>query len=259
MFVYSETYAYYYVFMLVPVSVLCGVGVASRSEPIQPWFIGIGCVGLGITAVGTYVSATYRGNEEQRITIEAIHQMFPDPVPYVDCCSMISSFPKRGIFLSYWGRSNYYRAGTPIMRDVMIKSKPGFFLANRRALEVDQLGPTEYGAEHSGLLKDDVDALRSNFIHHWGPVYVPGKQLTISTLNPTAHFEVLIAGEYTLESAGVVLVDGRLVSPGSAILLSTGSHELKIWDTAGEYILRWGKHLFRPVDPPPTRPLFNGF
>jgi hypothetical protein len=185
--------------------------------------------------------------------------MFPEPTPYIDRCSMVSSYPKKGVFMSLWGMSGYYSRGEPIFRDILEHEQPRFLIANRRMLELDDLGPDEHGPAHFGLFEEDVAVLKANFVHHWGAIYVAGKRLSLPSDGTERVVEILIEGTYTVESAGAVMVDGVRRQPGDALTLEKGSHTVSALEAGGEVVLRWGDHLYRPRQSAPEGPLFTGF
>lgn len=259
LFVYTETFAYYYPFMLAPVAVLCGVGFASAPDSKSRRLGAIACIPLALMVLSYYFLGLGKDTTAQRRTLEVIHQAFPEPTTYIDHASMVSAYPKRGFFMSHWGMTDYYRAGVPIMRSIIEQDQPRFLIANRRMLELDDLGPDEYGPRHFGLFKQDVATLKSNYIRHWGAIYVAGKKFSLSEALPSQAFDILIEGSYTLESPGPVMLDGRPTQPNDVITLANGPHHLRLLEAEGDVTLRWGNNLYRPGDPAPEGQLFNSF
>jgi hypothetical protein len=260
MFVYTETFAYYYIFMLAPVTVLCGIGFASVPDSYSTRLGAIACIPLGLMLLSNYfLLGLAKDNATQRRTLEVVHRAFPEPTDYIDRSSMVSAYPKRGFFMSHWGMTDYYRAGVPIMRSIIEQNQPRFLIANRRMLELDDLGPDEYGPQHFGLFKQDVATLKSNYIRHWGAIYVAGKKFSLSTITPSQAFDILIEGAYTVESSGPVMLDGRPVQPNDVVTLAIGRHNLRMLDTQEDVTLRWGDSLYRPREPAPEGQLFTGF
>ena len=259
LFIYTQSFPYYYPFMLAPVAALCGAGLATVSDRFRSRATTILCIPLSLMLLGHYLIALNKDTAAQRLTLEVVHQAFPDPVPYIDRSSMVSAYPKRGFFMSVWGMTNYYRAGVPIMRSVIEQDQPRFLIANRRMLELDDLGPDEYGPQHFGLFRQDVATLKNNYIRHWGAIYVAGKKFNLSGAKPSQAFEILIAGTYTVESSAPVMLDGRQVQPDDVIKLALGPHHIEMLAAEADVTLRWGDHLYRPREASPEGPLFNGF
>lgn len=257
--VYSESYAYYYPFMLAPVSILCGAGLEFFPERKRSRMTAITSIALGLMLFLHYFAALQMNNKAQHETIDVIHQAFPNSTPYIDRCSMVSSYPKQGFFMSVWGMINYYRDGIPIMHSIIEQHQPLFLIANREMLELDDLKPGEYGPRHFGLFEEDVDVLKNNYIRHWGAIYVAGKKLEFSNTKLSRTFEILIDGTYTVESADTIILNGRKIQPNDTINLTKGMHQLQLFEATGTVTLRWGNHLFRPHTPVPEGTLFNGF
>lgn len=193
----------------------------------------------------------------QRQVVEAVHVIFPDPVPYIDRNSMIASFPKVGFFMSTWGFQNYYEAGEPIFEDLLENAAPKFLLANHPALILDPTVPTPEVPGEPRLFEEDVRVLRDNFIPHWGPIYVAGKHLSLS--EESAVFEILIPGAYTVEAPGPILVDGVTRQPGEVVSLAPGHHTARSLRETQRVNLRWGVKLPRPAAPPSTGILYEDF
>lgn len=260
--VYSQSFAYYYPFMLAPAAVLCGAGLSLIPARARRATAGVAGAALGLSLLVHYAAALQQDNSAQRRVLEVVHRAFPEPTPYIDRCSMVSSYPKHGFFMSVWGMQNYYRRGERVMRPILERHQPRFLIANRRMLELDDLGPGEYGPEHFGLFREDLETLKANFVRHWGPIYVAGKRFEVAPARPVPPFEILIAGPYTLESPVPVVLDGRVMRPGEVVELGQGTHRLGLPEGAGKVTrvtLRWGDHLYRPDEPPPQGPLFRGF
>lgn len=257
--VYSQSFAYYYPFMLAPAAVLCGAALTLVPARLRPGTATVASVALGLTLLFHYAAALQQDSSAQRRTLEVVHRAFPEPTPYIDRCSMVSSYPKKGFFMSVWGMQGYYRRGVPVMRAILEQQQPRFLIANRRMLALDDLGPGESGPEHFGLFREDLETLKANFVRHWGAIYVAGKRLSVSAGRPAPAFEILIEGPYTVESPVPVMLDGKEARPGEVVTLARGPHRLRLGDGAAEVTLRWGDHLFRPDTPPPEGPLFRGF
>ena len=255
---YSEGYPYFFPFVLAPAAVLAGIAVQS----VPPGAVGrvIYASILVIAAQGALSTAALvqRSNDWQHRVLATVHQMFPDPVAYIDHPSMVSSFPKTGFFMSAWGLSDYYARGEPLMESALRSDQPKFILANQPMLTFARLDPDRAGQEHQALLQADIEILRANFIPHWGPVAVAGKQLELTGNRLERSFEILIAGPYTLEAEEQVEINGRSLTKGDVIDLAPGTHRI----TAAAPVnatLRWGRHIHRPKEPAANRPLFTGF
>lgn len=247
--VYRDAYPYYYPFMLAPASVLAAIGftrIARSRSGLYAWFF---LVLLAINAASTYRQSLGRTLDGQRDVLALIHRLFPQPVPYIDHTSMVSSYPKQGIFMSRWGMTDYRRSGVPIMEPIITTKSPRFLLVTRDLLDVERMDPERAQAARYGLLAADVRSLQDNFLRYWGPLYLPGFRL-----HGTATRAVHATGRYRVDSDDVVEVDGHLVVPGETVALTEGLHRFATRTTA---TFRWDA-----PDPPrikPPRRLFHGF
>lgn len=263
---YRNAFPYFYVFLMPLACLTCGVAFAALLElrPSRllrsPGLIAFGLVlALCVSYGKIYLGVAAQSTQLQRETIALVHRLFPTPVPYIDRCSMVSSFPKVGFFMSSWGMENYLDAGRPIYRDLIVRDRPPFLLANSFSLDLAM--PQEELRALGGytLLEEDFAVLSETYVHHWGTLYVAGKRLDLSTAQPES-FEILIPGRYTLEAASDVMIDGVRYAPGSTLMLVAGIHTAEgLDDGLDEVVLRWGEDLYRPSDPPPEGWIFAGF
>ena len=178
-----------------------------------------------------------------------VHQLFPEPVPYIDHTSMVSSYPKQSIFMSRWGISDYRQANRPIMAEIIDRKEPRFLLVTRNLLDVETLDPQLSEKRVYGLLAEDVRALQANYLRYWGQLYLPGLRFEGEDVR-----EVRIPGRYMLQATASATVDGRRIEPGEAVELTKGEHRLSSSSPAS---LRWAAPP-PPAEPPP-RQLFRGF
>lgn len=254
LFVYRNSFPYFYVFILAPAALAAGFAgeALQRRSRLMKYGPAI-LAGIGLVVM---LPDLGRSQVAQRTVEAAVHQMFPKPVPYLDRCGMISSFPLANFFLSTWGLENYRASGEAAFTRIVKDRQPVFIIANHLVLRaaLDPAMKVEPGTELAryALLPEDAAALRANFINHWGPIWVAGK-----TLEETAEakgFEVLVAGRYTLEAASAAELDGRFVQPGEVLTLAAGPHSHR----GPRTVLRYGDHLPRPATAPPEG-LFEGF
>jgi len=263
---YRNAFPYFYVFLLPLACLACGASFAAllRLRPgsllRSPGLIAFGLVlALCVSFGKIYLGVAAQSTQLQRETIALVHRLFPAPVPYIDRCSMVSSFPKVGFFMSSWGMENYLEAGRPIFRNLIERDRPPFLLANSLSLDPAMSQEELRAMGGHTLLEEDFAILRETYVHHWGTLYVAGKRLEISAGEPVG-FEILIPGRYTLEAAGDVTIDGSRIAAGSTLMLTAGAHTIgAVGDGLDEVVLRWGEDLYRPPDPPPAGWIFAGF
>lgn len=263
--VYRNAFPYFFVFLMPAAVVLCGVGcdvMLARGREIGTRIYDMMIVVILIAQAGVfladYVVKLPDQTIAQRETIELVHRMFPKPVPYVDRSSMVPSHRKVGFFMSTWGMESYRARGKPIMAGVLQSEEPRFLIVNSRALDISEPQVGGEAANAYKLLDEDHRILRENFVHHWGVVYVAGKQFDLRPSEPET-FEVLISGVHTLESPVPVLIDGVIYEPGEKVELDQGVHLIASVGGRGHVVLRWGANLYRPDKTPSGRPVFYNF
>ncbi len=253
LFFYTHTHPYFYTFMLAPASIFIASAIDRpylRNEPKRMNMV-LGILALSLT--GVTIQGMKQTLDYQYKTVDIIHSIFPQPVDYIDRSSMISSHRKHGIFMSGWGMRDYYHANQVIFPSILEESEPKFILANIDTLDLDHPEKLRSGKV---LFAKDFQALRSNYIHHWGAIYVPGKILNVD--QSRSSFDVIISGTYTIESEHVITINGSSYSPGDFITLSRSSHEVSA-ATPHTVILRWGENLYKPAENAAKQPLFHGF
>jgi hypothetical protein len=247
--VYRDVYAYYYPFMLAPASVLIAIGFASIARYRKGLFAGFFVALLAIGSALTYRNSLEQGVAGQRNMLALIHSLFPQPVPYIDHTSMVSSYPKQGIFMSGWGMTDYRREGVPIMETIIATKSPRFVLATRWSLDIAYLKPELSEDSPYGLLAADVRTLQENYLRYWGQLYLPGFRV-----KGTSERMVSIAGRYRVQADHDVEIDGQAVAPGRTVILGKGRHRFV---TRTKAMLLWDAPA-PPTLEPPAR-LFYGF
>ena len=261
--IYRNAFPYFYSFMLAPACVFCGVAWDKWSQRgNRKTYISIGRGILLLFIANILIQNIYqpyiRSLDYQYKLLEVVHKTFPQPVSYIDRCSMVSSYPQKGFFMSSWGMENYWLADKPILELAIENHEPIFLIINSEYLEFirkDNAIETEY----SQLLGRDRLAIENNYIPHWNEIYVAGKILVLTQENTSLTFKLNIPGDYTLESSSKVIINSKNVSPQETISLSKGEHTLQVSEEPGIYTLRWGKSLYRPVEFERNLRIFNGF
>ena len=260
---YRNTYPYFFVFILAPGVVLAGAcfegvsGLVGRRAPRLAWvLLTVLCLSVFSNAMAHYARNAHDQQVSQREHLELVHHLFPEPVPYLDRCSMVASYPKAGFFMSSWGMTRYQRSGQAVFSRIIREEEPRFVLGNVASL-VLALANSNLPRLYQ-LHPEDAKALRSNYVHHWGALYVAGKTFKKVGEEPL-RFEILIPGTYTVESEGGVLLDGVARRPGEALPLKKGWHTVKSSDSPQPLVLRWGDRLPLPRAAPTAQSLFKDF
>ena len=250
---YTHAYSYYYVFLLAPTTLIMAAAYDIQFFKKNA----VRNLGLIVCLFLSLFILIARGMQQtsstQRQIIAVTHSLFPTDTAYIDRCAMISSSPKSGLFMSGWFMQNYYNKKEPIFDKVLRSEQPKFILANIQSLDLDNIT----NETQRRFLPADEKLLKDNFVHHWGPIYVAGKTLSLST-NQSVHTDIFIAGTYTLESQFPVKINGELYLKGEAVNVIQGKLMIQSFDDQN-ITLRWGDSLSFPELTAPIKPLFNGF
>lgn len=263
--IYRNAFPYYYAFIVPPALVLCGVPIQEviRTSEASRGLVARVLLGAATVAVLTSFGVHYHRYfpadiRIQRQVVEAVHEMFPEPVPYIDRGSMIASFPRSGFFMSTIGFSHYRATGELSFDRILREEGPVFILANHPALILDPGVEVPSAPGPDRLREADFRLLQENFVHHWGPIWVAGKELVL-TADVSREFEILIPGPYTLEAEGSLWVDGEPVEAGQVVVLEAGPHTATSFGDSVAVVLRWGARLPRPEKDPQAGVLFRDF
>ncbi|NNC37053.1 MAG: DUF2029 domain-containing protein [Hyphomonadaceae bacterium] len=252
---YNHSYPYLYPFMLAPAMIVIAAAIERFFvEQKSDIFFFLICF-YAIIPIAIFGRSMFQNNEAQRTTIAAVHQIFPVPVPTIDCCGMIASFDRInevGWFINpdIFGHLKYIDADIPIMREIVKTHKPVLILANADSLDVNQGYNKGYPYR---LLEEDFITVKNNYQRFWGPIYIPGKQIF-----ENGPIEILMAGTYTFKGPENVLINGQTLANGDTIDLPMGEHEISELGPEAANLI-WGDNLRKPNLPEPTKPLFNGF
>jgi len=263
-FFYRNAFAYYYVFILPPASILIGLSFEAfrrrasdpadrRAALFSPILIALQCV---IFAAGVFRLLPDQ-IEPQRATLAAVHEVFPDPVPYIDGYGVVASFQGHGFFMSSWGMDEYHAAGRPVYPELVARAQPPLLLADSPSLYA-ALIPGVTVAERRVLLPEDISFLKENYVQHWGMLFVAGKRIELPAPSDPAPFDIAVAGAYRLEAAAAVTIDGKKLEPGEVVTLTPGRHSLEAGAATGEMTLRWAAALPPPPGEPPNLMAFFG-
>jgi len=260
---YRNAFPYFYAFMLAPASVFCGIAwhslFAINNSQKRNFIAGLTLFLLFMNIISHgFLYPNAKNLDRQRALLNVVHKAFPSPVKYFDRCSMVSSFPQVGFFMSSWGVENYRQAGVAVLAEGIKKQQPVFFIVNSNLLNLND-NATQKSQVKQGLLNADELAIQDNYIHHWGEIYVAGKKFDLKEAGVEEQFFLFIEGVYTLEGVAEAIIDNKVIKPQETLNLLAGSHTIKVKNNKGTYKLRWGNKLYRPKIQPQNQAIFNGF
>ncbi len=217
---YRNAFPYYYVVMLAPAAVLAAVAVDAlydfvrRSPAFPVWLPVAVTLPLLFQAGSNVLRLGYYEQGNQTRTIAAVHEIFPEPVPYVDHSGMIASFPKVSPFLSSWGIQNYRDRGVGFMHDAIATYHAPMVLANSSVLMPDAPG-------FELLLDEDRELLERFYVPYWGAIRIAGAAVDLGA-SESVSVELPFAGRYRVETDGEVIVNGAVRSNGALLEVPDG-------------------------------------
>jgi hypothetical protein len=219
---YRNAWPYFYVVMLAPASVVAAVAADALREQLYARgyrngaqaLVLVLCLALSGKAAIHVFDLRHADQAGQRIVIDAVHRIFPDPVPYIDHSGMMASFRKANFFMSTWGVDNYRARGRNFMLDAIAKYRPPLLLMNAAVL--DPRSP--FSAQ---LRPDDRLFIERYYQQYWGPVHLAGAEAEIPQ---SGSVEVLVpfSGRYRLQTDHAVEVNGSIRHDGEVIEIAQG-------------------------------------
>jgi len=250
--IYVHTYIYFYTYLLAAASLIFAYGLSKiikryhLASFVIPLILMIGVVPVFV------VSMKQTKNYQEQVN-DVVHEMFPEPVNYIDRTSQISSFPKQGLFMTVVQMDEYKARGIPVIASVFDKTAPEFLLANIESLDLDRI---EADQPTRRFMPEDEKLLKENFIHHWGPVYVPGK--TVTATPAVQNIEIKLPGIYSVEADRSVTIDGKTYAAMDTLVIKKGTISISA-PTTTSVTLRKGDNLYKPDFEPLGELIFRGF
>lgn len=187
----------------------------------------------------------------QKQVVETVHKMYPEPVVYIDRCSMIPSFPKVGFFMSTWGLENYRERKIPLLKKLIRKYEPKLLIANSPGLINTK--------KNNLIFKEDKEVLFSSYVKYWGPLYVPGKKFEVLNGNEEIIFTNFIPGNYLLTSNNKVAVNGVEIFPNGKFYLKKGRNVIASKRDIKNVTFCWNELKYNPSKiKPKSEQIFTG-
>lgn len=243
--VYRNAYPYFYVFILPPVAIALAPymqRVVSRQATLLYATL------FAANAAILFMLDPAEPLPNQRAVQDAVREVFPEPVTYIDFSGHIGDYPRAADFmLSGWGLQKYRAQGTPVISERAAEVPIPLLLNNHGVIETALTGREAI----ERLLPEDARFIRENYVPHWGPMLVAGKRIAAN--QRVLHVE--IPGTYTLEGAHV-RIGGRDLAEGDTIDLARGTSVL---EARSDALLRWGDHLPQPSMAAPTGAMMSNY
>ncbi len=262
LYLYRNSWPYFYVTILPGTCLLAGAAwrFVEQRAGRRPLLAAVAALLMAVPVARTawlwHANNSEDENAVHRDIVAAVHEIFPEPVPYIDRCSMVSSYQKAGPFMTTWVMTQVRKRGSNWVAPLLSAHQPKLLINNTSLLDLHKRRPR---GKHA-LSPTDFETLKDNYILHWGSLWVAGKQLDAYP-GEGRKFRVLIAGTYTYEGAEPVEIDGQVIEPSGTLELTQGEHRARALgvDTT-PVTLRYGDHLLKPSRRPVRRnPLFRGF
>ncbi len=185
-------------------------------------------------------------SQHQKQILSAVHELFEDPVPYIDAGGMVASFPRPIPVITRAVLTPYRRAGVPGVANYIHESKPPLLIVNSPSLDVwNDIGS---GDSATRLLPQDEEAIRATYAHYWDQIHLAGRQWRDLGPGESRSFEIIIPGKHTLLASGPVIMDGQTFAPGATIPLTSGPHDLLTTSAEADLRILWGEDLKLPPD-----------
>jgi hypothetical protein len=243
---YRNTFPYYFVFLLAPVSVtlapLMGLLIRRFGTLLPALILSIGALVMAASEPRDVI-------ERQRALIGYVHREFPQKSGYLDYSQMIADYPRILRFLTSGnGLRTYVEAGVPVIANEIDRGNVPFIIANRAMIR----NALEGRPHEEKFLPEDHKALRGQYVQQWGPLWREG--VAIPAGRQALNFELRRAGVFTLDGSSLS-IDGKLLRHGETIGLSAGRHVAKT-SRDGPSILWRGTKL---PGPPPNTPVGDVF
>jgi len=258
---YRNLWAYAFVSLLPTVWITAGVGWAwAHRSPVRGVRLAAWAapVWLLLFAVPVATGVAVDGTRLQRQTMEVVHALFPEPVPYVARVGMVASFPRPLFNLTTFGLETYRDRGVLELSRYIEEHRPPLLILDSPTLAVFG-DPWEAGQGlRPALLPPDAHRLHETYARFWGPVYLAGRRWERLAAGEARTFPIHVPGPFTLLASAPVTVDGVEVFPGGSVELTVGVHRIVSAAAQEGVALLWGQKLEVPSLAPAPGPLYAG-
>lgn len=241
---YTNTAAYFYVFMLAPVAV--SVTVAAHSL-VSRYPLALVTGVLALLATGAFAMEDRDTIHRQRALVETAETLLPQGIAYFDHNGMLPSLVKANYLMTPSAMFSYRQNGVASFRKAMEARPIPMLLVNDEIIASSLTGGSDI------LVPEDASALRDSYVPFWGPIMLAGADIASGKVRTS---EWLVPGQYTV-LGGSAVIDGQFHQQGSVMHMSRGSHTVEAVD--GSVRLQWGDNLSQPTRIWEEGPLYVGF
>jgi len=170
---YRNVYPYFFWFLWPGLSLLAGILAEVMPSGRQRVAVVLLLVGVSLVRAIPFISLQLKDTIlPQQQVLEVVHSAFPEPVPYLDRASMVSSFPSAGFFMTSYHLERYIQGKERTLEQIVTGSGAEFLIANTPGLDLRL--PYEEAVFTRGiqLTNSDWDFLKREFRHYWGPIFI---------------------------------------------------------------------------------------
>lgn len=248
--VYTNTFPYFYAFILPPVTAALAAGA-----PLLTRRYSTGALAGVLAGSGLFVWALDGSSRqaEQRAIELAANGMFPEPVAYFDFPGFLPRHHKANFFMTAWGFANYQEAGEAHFVERLATRPVPLLLAVELRINPGLIGVMEDDASARLFHPDDVRALHQTYRRVWGPIHVAGVQLAP---REQRQWQIHVPGAYRTQ--GSIRIDGRIYPANAQVDLARGTVTLAA-QGSGAAGLIWADIRTLPSGPPPAEPFWTDF
>ena len=243
-FVYVNTAAYFYAFMLAPV---CIAITAPLQHAVARYSARMLAIAATLLATGIFLMEDREIIDRQRELTAQVESLVPAGTAYFDHNGMVASLSKANWLVTPAGLAAYRQEGRPVYREAMEAQVVPIFLANDIVFDNLLAGDTRH------FLPADAEVLTGHYLPFWGPIRIAGFALE---RDEQREAEVLVPGTYTV-SGGPIAINGVTHEPASTVTLQRGMATLEAGEEAAR--LQWGDGLTPPAQKWDGGPLYVGF
>ena len=241
---YTNSAAYFYVFMLAPVAVSVGI-TAQILLDRYPLALVTGV--LAMLAAGAFLLEDRETVERQQALVEAAERLLPEGTAYFDHNGMLPSFVKANNLMTPAGINDYLLRARPYYHEEMERTVVPLLVANDELIETMLQGGDSY------FLPEDTAALRDTYINAWGPLWLAG--FAFESNAPITR-EVRVPGQYQVEGSPLQ-IDGKIWQPDDTVQLDRGMHTFTAVGNSGRLI--WKTEAPLPLGAWDDGQLYVGF